>query len=66
MINTQHHSPCQVLLHPAACTSPAAVAAIQQRTGLLVIITPKGRAAIIELAHTDASDSSLPFGGDAA
>ncbi|MNJ20867.1 hypothetical protein D3C77_152090 [compost metagenome] len=63
MTNTQHHSPCQVLLHPAACSSPSAVAAIQQRTGLLIIITPKGRATA---QPRTAVESHGPFGGDAA
>lgn len=58
--NTQH-SPtrCPVYLHPAACTSPAAVEAIQRQTGLLVITTARRTAAAkpVDLG---------PFGGDAA
>ncbi|AWY39438.1 hypothetical protein DKY63_05785 [Pseudomonas putida] len=66
MQTTQHsNTRCPVYLHPSACSNRAAVEAIQRRTGLLVITTPKGRAAIVESAHTVA-DSSLPFGGDAA
>ncbi|NTZ70558.1 hypothetical protein FCI59_04400 [Pseudomonas protegens] len=60
MSNTQH-SPtrCPVYLHPAACTSPAAVEAIQRQTGLLVIAKTRRTAAAkpVDLG---------PFGGDAA
>ena len=39
-MNLTQHIPtrCPVYLHPSACTSPAAVEAIQRKTGLLVII----------------------------
>ncbi|KTC41276.1 hypothetical protein AO265_37640 [Pseudomonas sp. ABAC61] len=61
MQTTTQHSPtrCPVYLHPAACTSPAAVEAIQRQTGLLVIATTRRTAAAkpIDLG---------PFGGDAA
>ncbi|WDH24087.1 hypothetical protein [Pseudomonas chlororaphis] len=60
---TQHsNTRCPVYLHPAACTSPAAVEAIQRQTGLLVI-TSSRRSAIT--APKPAGDSG-PFGGDAA
>jgi len=56
---------CPVYLHPSACSSPAAVEAIQRQTGLMVITTPKGRTAAVQpICATP--DSSLPFGGDAA
>lgn len=66
MQTTTQHSPtrCPVYLHPAACTSPAAVEAIQQRTGLLVIITPDRRTA--KAAAQPAAFEPGPFGGDAA
>lgn len=65
-MQTTQHSPtlCPVYLHPAACTSPQAVDAIQKRTGLLVIVTPGCR-----LAPAKADVSGIepgPFGGDAA
>jgi hypothetical protein len=66
MQTTQHsNTRCPVYLHPSACSSRAAVEAIQRRTGLLVITTPKGRTAAIESTST-AADSSRPYGGDAA
>lgn len=62
---TQHSSTrCPVYLHPAACTSPAAVDAIQRQTGLLVIITPGHRAPTA--AAQPAAFEPGPFGGDAA
>ncbi|MCD9569477.1 hypothetical protein [Pseudomonas protegens] len=61
MQTTTQHSPtrCPVYLHPAACTSPAAVEAIQRQTGLLVIAKTRRTAAAkpVDLG---------PFGGDAA
>lgn len=61
MQTTTQHSPtrCPVYLHPAACTSPAAVEAIQRQTGLLVIAKNRRTAAAkpVDLG---------PFGGDAA
>ncbi|SED11684.1 hypothetical protein SAMN05216178_6300 [Pseudomonas saponiphila] len=61
MQTTTQHSPnrCPVYLHPAACTSPAAVEAIQRQTGLLVITTTR------RTATTKPVDFG-PFGGDAA
>ena len=68
MQTTQHsNSRCPVYLHPSACSSRAAVEAIQRRTGLLVITSPKGRTEAINPLNTAAADeSSRPFGGDAA
>jgi len=68
MQTTQHsNTRCPVYLHPAACSSRAAVEAIQRRTGLLVITTSKGRTEAIQPFNTPAADdSSSPFGGDAA
>ncbi len=68
MQTTQHsNTRCPVYLHPAACSSRAAVEAIQRRTGLLVITTPKGRTEAIQALKTaPADDSHSPFGGDAA
>ena len=66
MLTTIQHSStrCPVYLHPAACTSPAAVDAIQRQTGLLVIITPGHRA---PTAAAQPEDNAFgPFGGDAA
>jgi hypothetical protein len=68
MQTTQHsNTRCPVYLHPSACSSRAAVEAIQRRTGLLVITTPKGRSTAVPSHNAEASDdSSSPFGGDAA
>lgn len=68
MQTTLHSSTrCPVYLHPSACSSRAAVEAIQHRTGLLVITNPKGRTEAIKPLNTvPADDSSSPFGGDAA
>ena len=66
MQTTQHsNTRCPVYLHPSACSSRAAVEAIQRRTGLLVITSPKGRTAVVEPTNS-VTDSSWPFGGDAA
>lgn len=66
MQTTQHsNTRCPVYLHPSACSSRAAVEAIQRQTGLLVITTPKGRTTAVEPSRTTA-DSPWPFGGDAA
>lgn len=63
-MNLTQHIPtrCPVYLHPSACTSPAAVEAIQRKTGLLVIIGTSRRAAAISKPTADLG----PFGGDAA
>ena len=68
MQNTQRSNPrCPVYLHPSACSSRAAVEAIQHRTGLLIITTPKGRTAAAKPADMVVpDDSTWPFGGDAA
>lgn len=65
-MQTTQHSPirCPVYLHPSACTSPAAVEAIQKHTGLLVIVTPAARLSSVK-TETDAGEIG-PFGGDAA
>lgn len=63
MNDTQHRSTCQVLLHPAVCQNPFAINAVQQRTGLLLIVTSKGRAKALPRT---AFESNGPFGGDAA
>jgi len=66
-MQTTQHSPtrCPVYLHPAATTCPAAVEAIQQRTGLLVIINI-GRPATALPVHPVVTDDIGPWGGDAA
>ena len=67
MQSTQHsNTRCPVYLHPSACSSRAAVEAIQRQTGLLVITTPKGCTAAIEPNNIAVAESSWPFGGDAA
>ena len=68
MQTTQHsNTRCPVYLHPAACSSRAAVEAIQRRAGLLVITTPKGHTEAIQPLNTAAADEDFsPFGGDAA
>jgi hypothetical protein len=68
MQTTQHsNTRCPVYLHPSACSSRAAVEAIQHRTGLLVIANPKGRTEAVQPVDTAAADvSTWPFGGDAA
>lgn len=68
MQTTQHsNTRCPVFLHPAACSSRASVEAIQRRTGLLLITTPKGRTAAVPSRNVEASDDSFsPFGGDEA
>ena len=66
MQTTQHsNTRCPVYLHPAAITSPAAVEAIQRRTGLLVIIN-LGRPAAALPARPVATSETGPWGGDAA
>ena len=66
-MQTTQHSPtrCPVYLHPAACTSPKAVEAIQNRTGLLVIVNT-GRTAPTLPTRSISADESGPWGGDAA
>jgi len=61
-MQTNQHSTtrCRVYIHPAACTSPEAVEAIQRQTGLLVIAT------IRRAATTTKPVDNGPFGGDAA
>lgn len=60
---TQHsNTRCPVYLHPAACTSPAAVEAIQRQTGLLVIINGQRSTITVPKPACDFG----PFGGDAA
>lgn len=68
MQTTQHsNTRCPVYLHPSACSTRVAIEAIQLHTGLLVIITPKGRTEAIQAFNTPAADDShSPFGGDAA
>lgn len=68
MQTTQHsNTRCPVYLHPSVCSSREAVEAIQHRTGLLVIATPKGRSEAVQTGVTAATDDSTwPFGGDAA
>lgn len=65
-MQTTQHSPtrCPVYLHPAACTSPAAVEAIQRRTGLLVIVSTGHR--IMATPPLPQLDDQGPFGGNAA
>ena len=66
MKNTQHsNTRCPVYLHPAACTSPAAIKLIQQRTGLLVIVN-LGRPTIALQPASVAKNDFGPWGGDAA
>jgi hypothetical protein len=61
MQTTQQANRCRVFLHPAAATSKASIEAIQHRTGLLIITTPKKRH-----AQLNQVGDSLPWGGDAA
>lgn len=66
MQTTQHNNTrCRVYLHPSACSNRASVEAIQRRTGLLVITPPKGRTAAMSPNDTP-TESTWPFGGDAA
>lgn len=66
MQTTQHRNTrCPVYLHPAAITNPAAVDAIQKRTGLLVIVNI-GRPAAALPARSVATSETGPCGGDAA
>ncbi|MBU6959640.1 hypothetical protein KRR23_18115 [Pseudomonas sp. CVAP len=66
MQSTQHsNTRCPVYLHPTAITSPTAVEAIQQHTGLLVIINI-GRPATALPASPVAIDDIGPWGGYAA
>lgn len=66
-MQTTQHSPtrCPVYLHPAACTSPKAVEAIQNHTGLLVIVNT-GRPPATLPARSVKTDDVGPWGGDAA
>lgn len=68
MQTTQHsNTRCPVYLHPSACSSRTAVEAIQHRTGLLLITTPRGRIQAVRTIDTVATDNTTrPFGGDAA
>lgn len=68
MQTTQHSDTrCPVYLHPSACSSRAAIEAIQHRTGLLVITTPKGcTRAVMPTSSTTTDEGTWPFGGDAA
>lgn len=61
MQTAQHNNRCRIFLHPAAATSKASIEAIQRRTGLLIITSPKQRNA--QLAQ---ADDMGPWGGDAA
>ncbi|OXR36762.1 hypothetical protein PSJE_15595 [Pseudomonas jessenii] len=63
-MQTPQHSNtrCPVYLHPTAATNRAAVIAIQQTTGLLVITNVRSKAA----AQLIASADTFPWGGDAA
>ncbi|MNR43755.1 hypothetical protein D3C85_1624130 [compost metagenome] len=65
---TEHsNTRCPAYLHPSACSSPATVETIQNRTGLLVITNSKGRTEAVQTGDTAATDhSTWPFGGDAA
>lgn len=65
MKKPQHHPRCQVYLHPAATSNPAAIHAIQQQAGLLLIITPKKKRAQSNAPLTR-TDEINPWGGDAA
>lgn len=65
MATTQHTPRCPVYLHPAAATNRAAVEAIQQRTGLLVIISSSHRSAKLHAAPNTSTEVD-PWGGDAA
>ena len=66
MKTTQHsNTRCPVYLHPAACTSPAAIKLIQQRTGLLVIVNTRLSTSTPRLAPVVSNDL-MPWGGDAA
>ncbi len=67
MQTTQHsNTRCPVYLHPSACSSREAVEAIQHRTGLLVVATPKGHTEAVQPTVTTTTDTLWPFGGDAA
>lgn len=35
----KHLPACRILIHPTAATSPAAIEALQQRTGCIAVIT---------------------------
>ncbi|WP_458725667.1 hypothetical protein [Pseudomonas mandelii] len=64
MQTTQHsNTRCPVYLHPAAATSRAAVIAIQQNTGLLVITNTRTKPRSAQLIGTT---ETSPWGGDAA
>ena len=69
MQSAQHltQARCPVYLHPAAATSPAAVEAIQARTGLLVIIGTSQRACLTQPRPVTLSTEadSAPWGGAA-
>lgn len=61
MQTAQHCNRCPVYLHPAAAKSKASIEAIQRRTGLLIITSPKQRHAQFQQA-----DDTNPWGPDAA
>lgn len=58
-------SRCRVLLHPTAMYNPAAIRAVQQSTGGLVVISG-GRARLNSSTAAPSSSDTGPFGGDAA
>ena len=66
MQTTHSNTRCRVYLHPSACSSRAAIEAVQHRTGLLAITNPKGRSEAVQPNDTAAGTSIWPFGGDAA
>lgn len=69
-MQSAQHTPkvrSQVLLHPAAATSPRVVQEIQARTGLLVIVSTSHRACLTQprpAAHST-DDEFGPWGGAA-
>ena len=65
MHTTQHNNRCPVYLHPAAASNRESIAAIQSRTGLLVIVQPKSTA-VKAVRPAVATDDFGPWGGNAA
>ncbi len=64
-MQTQHSKTrCPVYLHPTAVNSPAAVQAVQQATGSLILLA--GGRPQLKRSTPPVSDDFGPFGGDAA
>jgi hypothetical protein len=65
-MTAQHATPCRVYIHPALSSKPQAIASIQSRTGMLLIVPGAKSFATAIPAPTNATTDLGPWGGDAA